>query len=42
MLKEQLLVERTEREISSLFANLAAILTLAAAALSLAWFGRVT
>ena len=41
LLKHQLLMEKVDREISSLCSNLAAILTLLAAALSFAWFGRV-
>jgi Ca-activated chloride channel homolog len=37
----QLIMEKGEQEVSSWFANLAAMLTLLAAALSIAWFGRI-
>lgn len=37
----QLVMERGVQEVSSWFARLAAALTLAAAALSVAWFGRI-
>jgi Ca-activated chloride channel family protein len=41
-LSTRLVVERKETEISALFAALGALLVAAAAALSVAWFGRVT
>jgi Ca-activated chloride channel family protein len=40
-LNTQLVTEREETEITALFAGLAGLLTLLAAGLSLAWFGRV-
>lgn len=40
-LREELVLEKSEREISALFANVAAALTLVAAALSVLWLGRV-
>ena len=40
-LSTRLVVEQKETEISSLFAAAAAVLTVLAAGLSVAWFGRV-
>lgn len=40
-LTHELVMEKAEREVSGLFANIATVLTLLAAALSIAWFGRV-
>jgi Ca-activated chloride channel homolog len=40
-LTRELVMEKAEREVSGLFANIATVLTLLAAALSIAWFGRV-
>jgi Ca-activated chloride channel family protein len=41
-LSTRLVVEKKETEISALFATLGALLVAAAAALSVAWFGRIT
>lgn len=41
-LSSKLVVERKETEITALLAVLAALISLAAGALSLLWFGRVT